>query len=137
VLADGSVYPRRGRFLAADRDIDPKTGTIRISATFPNPARTLRPGQYGRVRAETNTVENAIVVPQRAVTEVQGAHQVRTVGPDNRIATRRVTVGDRVGGGWIVEAGLKPGDRVVVEGASAGDGSAVNPKPWEPPAQGH
>jgi membrane fusion protein (multidrug efflux system) len=137
VLADGSVYPRRGRFLAADRDIDPKTGTIRISATFPNPARTLRPGQYGRVRAETNTVENAIVVPQRAVTEVQGAHQVRIVGPDNRIATRRVTAGDRVGAGWIVEEGLKPGDRVVVEGAAAAVGSAVNPKPWETPAQGH
>jgi RND family efflux transporter MFP subunit len=136
VLADGSVYPRRGRFLAADRDIDPKTGTIRISAAFPNPARTLRPGQYGRVRAETNTVENAIVVPQRAVTEVQGAHQLRLVGSDNRIATRKVEVGDRVGSGWIIEEGLKPGDRVVVEGAPAADGSLVIPKSWEPPAQG-
>jgi membrane fusion protein (multidrug efflux system) len=136
VLADGSVYPRRGRFLAADRDIDPKTGTIRISAVFPNPARTLRPGQYGRVRAETNTVENAILVPQRAVTEVQGAHQVRTVGPDNRIATRRVSVGERVGAGWIIESGLAPDDRVVVEGASAADGSQVIPKLWEPPAPG-
>ena len=135
VLADGSVYPRRGRFLAADRDIDPKTGTIRISAAFPNPARTLRPGQYGRVRAETNTVEDAIVVPQRAVTDVQGAPQVRIVGPDNRIATRRVKLGDRVGSGWIIGTGLQPGDRVVVEGASAADGSLVNPKPWQPPAQ--
>lgn len=135
VLADGSVYPRRGRFLAADRDIDPKTGTIRISAAFPNPARTLRPGQYGRVRAETNTVEDAIVVPQRAVTDVQGAPQVRIVGPDNRIATRPVKLGDRVGSGWIIGTGLQPGDRVVVEGASAADGSLVNPKPWQPPAQ--
>ena len=135
VLADGSVYPRRGRFLAADRDIDPKTGTIRISAAFPNPARTLRPGQYGRVRAETNTVEDAIVVPQRAVTDAQGAPQVRIVGPDNRIATRRVKLGDRVGSGWIIGTGLQPGDRVVVEGASAADGSLVNPKPWQPPAQ--
>ena len=135
VLADGSVYPRRGRFLAADREIDPKTGTIRISAAFPNPARTLRPGQYGRVRAETNTVEDAIVVPQRAVTDVQGAPQVRIVGPDNRIATRRVKLGDRVGSGWIIGTGLQPGDRVVVEGASAADGSLVNPKPWQPPAQ--
>ena len=135
VLADGSVYPQRGRFLAADRDIDPKTGTIRISATFPNPARTLRPGQYARVRAETNTVADAIVVPQRAVTDVQGAPQVRIVGPDNRIATRRVKLGDRVGGGWIIGTGLQPGDRVVVEGASAADGSVVNPKPWQPPAQ--
>lgn len=135
VLADGSVYPRRGRFLAADRDIDPKTGTIRISAAFPNPARTLRPGQYGRVRAETNTVEDAIVVPQRAVTDVQGAPQVRIVGPDNRIATRPVKLADRVGSGWIIGTGLQPGDRVVVEGASAADGSLVNPKPWQPPAQ--
>jgi len=135
VLADGSVYPQRGRFLAADRDIDPKTGTIRISAAFPNPARTLRPGQYARVRAETNTVADAIVVPQRAVTDVQGAPQVRIVGPDNRIATRRVKLGDRVGSGWIIGTGLQPGDRVVVEGASAADGSLVNPKPWQPPAQ--
>jgi membrane fusion protein (multidrug efflux system) len=136
VLADGSVYPQRGRFLAADRDIDPKTGTIRISATFPNPARTLRPGQYGRVRAETNTVEGAIVVPQRAVTEAQGAPQVRVVGPDDRISTRRVKLGERVGSGWIIATGLQPGDRVVVEGASAADGSLINPKPWQPPAQG-
>jgi membrane fusion protein (multidrug efflux system) len=137
VLADGSVYPRPGRFLAADRDIDLKTGTIRISAAFPNPARTLRPGQYARVRAETDTVENAIVLPQRAVAEVQGAHQVRVVGADNRIAMRRVKVGDRVGGGWIVEEGLAPGDRVVVDGAPAADGSLVSPKSWEPPAQSH
>ena len=135
VLADGSVYPRRGRFLAADRDIDPKTGTIRISAAFPNPERTLRPGQYGRVRAETNTVKDAIVVPQRAVTDVQGAPQVRVVGPDNRIATRGVKLGDRVGSGWIIGTGLQPGDRVAVEGAPAADGSLVNPKPWQPPAQ--
>ena len=135
VLADGSVYPQRGRYLAADRDIDPKTGTIRISATFPNPARTLRPGQYARVRAETNTVEGAVVVPQRAVTDAQGAPQIRIVGPDNRIATRRVKLGDRVGSGWIIGTGLQPGDRVVVEGASAADGSVVNPKPWQPAAQ--
>jgi RND family efflux transporter MFP subunit len=136
VLADGSVYPRRGRFLAADREIDPKTGTIRISAAFANPEHLLRPGQYGRVRAETKTVEHAIVVPQRAVTEVQGAHQVRVVGSDNRIATRRVKVGDRVGSGWIIEEGVTPSDRVVVEGAPATDGSVVNPRPWERPAQG-
>src|SRR5436190_12003794 len=80
VLADGTVYPARGRFLAADRDIDPKTGTIRISATFPNPGRTLRPGQYARVRAETNPVQDAIVVPRRAVTDAQGTPQIRIVG---------------------------------------------------------
>ena len=135
VLADGSVYPPRGRFLAADRDIDPKTGTIRISAAFPNPGRTLRPGQYGRIRAETNTVADALVVPQRAVTDAQGAPQVRIVGTDNLVATRRVKLGDRVGSGWIIGTGLQPGDHVVVEGASAADGSLVNPKPWQPPAQ--
>ena len=135
VLADGSVYPQRGRFLAADRDIDPKTGTIRISAAFPNPGRTLRPGQYARVRAETDTVEGAIVVPQRAVTDAQGAPQVRVVGADNRIATRRVKLGDRVGSGWIIGTGLQPGDRVVVEGASAAEGTVVNPKPYQPPVQ--
>jgi membrane fusion protein (multidrug efflux system) len=135
VLADGSVYPQRGRFLAADRDIDPKTGTIRISAAFPNPGRTLRPGQYARVRAETNTVQDAIVVPQRAVTDVQGAPQVRVVGPDNRIATRRVKLGDRVGSGWIIGTGLQLGDRVVVEGASAAEGTLVNPKPYQAPVQ--
>jgi RND family efflux transporter MFP subunit len=136
VLADDSVYPQAGRFLAADREIDPKTGTIRISAAFPNPAHTLRPGQYARIRAETKRVDNAIVVPQRAVTEMQGAYQVRVVGSDNRIATRRVKVGDRVGSGWIVEAGVQPSERVVVEGASASDGTVVSPKPWQPAAQG-
>jgi RND family efflux transporter MFP subunit len=137
VLADGSVYPQRGRFLAADREIDPKTGTIRISAAFSNPSHTLRPGQSGRVRAETKTVVDAIVVPQRAVTEVQGAYQVRVVGSDDRIATRRVTVGDRVGSGRIIDSGVKPGERVVVEGAAAADGLVVRPKPWERTPAGH
>jgi membrane fusion protein (multidrug efflux system) len=109
--------------------------SIRISAAFPNPGRTLRPGQYARVRAETNTVQDAIVVPQRAVTDVQGAPQVRVVGPDNRIATRRVKLGDRVGSGWIIGTGLQLGDRVVVEGASAAEGTLVNPKPYQAPVQ--
>jgi RND family efflux transporter MFP subunit len=134
ILADGTVYPERGRFLAADREIDTKTGTIRISAAFPNPGHTLRPGQFGRVRAETTTITNALVVPQRAVTELQGSSQVRVVGPDNRIATRAVRTGARVGSGWIVESGLQPGDHVVVEGAQVRDGGVVNPKPWQPPA---
>src|SRR5436190_3823993 len=134
VLADGSVYPQRGRFLAADREMDPKTGTIRISAAFSNPSRALRPGQSGRIRAETKTVADAIVVPQRAVTEVQGAYQVRVVGSDDRIATRKVKVGDRVGSGRIIEAGVKPNERVVVEGAPAADGIVVSAQSWQPPA---
>src|SRR5262245_26439246 len=115
ILADGSVYPRTGTFLAADREIDVKTGTIRISATFPNPDRTLRPGQYGRVRAETRTRSDALLVPQRAVTELQGSYQVRVVGPDNKIATRIVTPGDRLGSRWIIDRGLERRTRVVAE----------------------
>jgi RND family efflux transporter MFP subunit len=136
VLADGSVYPERGRFLAADREIDPKTGTIRMSAVFPNRAQLLRPGQYARIRAQTKTVENAVVIPQRAVTEIQGVYQVRVVDSDNHIATRRVKVGDRYGGGWIVDDGLRPGEHLVVEGAQAADGAVVNQSAWTPPAQG-
>jgi membrane fusion protein (multidrug efflux system) len=137
ILADGSIYRERGRFLAADREVDPKTGTIRISAAFPNPRHTLRPGEYGRVRAETRTLENALIVPQRAVTELQSEYQIRVVGGDNRIATRRITVGDRVRSGWVVEEGLHPGDRIVVEGAPATDGTVVDVKPWQPPSDSH
>src|SRR5262245_50518894 len=102
ILADGTVYPQRGRFLAADREIDTKTGTIRISAAFPNAGRTLRPGQFGRVRAETRTLPNAIVVPQRAVTELQGSSQVRVVGADNHVTTRTIKASQRVGSGWLI-----------------------------------
>jgi membrane fusion protein (multidrug efflux system) len=137
ILADGSIYRERGRFLAADREVDPKTGTIRISAAFPNPRHTLRPGEYGRVRAETRTLENALIVPQRAVTELQSEYQIRVVGEDNRIATRRITVGDRVRSGWVVEQGLNPGERIVVEGAPATDGTVVTVKPWQPPSDSH
>jgi membrane fusion protein (multidrug efflux system) len=134
ILADGSVYPRTGTFLAADREIDVKTGTIRISATFPNPDRMLRPGQYGRVRAETGVRSDALLVPQRAVNELQGSFQVRVVGADNTIATRTVKMGERLGSRWIVEDGLQPGSRVVVEGAPARDGIIVHATPFTPAA---
>src|SRR5581483_3302630 len=134
VLADGSVYGRTGSFLAADREIDPKTGTIRISAIFPNPDRVLRPGEYGRVRAETKVVPDALLVPQRAVTELQGSYLVRVVGADNKVATRTVTPGDRLGSRWIISRGLTPGARVVVEGPATRDGAEVKPVPWTPPA---
>jgi RND family efflux transporter MFP subunit len=137
LLADGSVYPEHGSFLAADREIDPKTGTIRICAVFPNPTHKLRPGEYGRVRAETETVDNAILVPQRAVIELQGSYQLRIVTPDNRLTTRTVTLGERAGNRWIVAEGVKPDERVVVEGAQARDGTVVNPKPFAAPAGGH
>jgi RND family efflux transporter MFP subunit len=134
ILADGSVYPRTGTFLAADREIDVKTGTIRISATFANPDRTLRPGQYGRVRAETHVRNDALLVPQRAVTELQGSFQLRVVGADNTVTTTTVKVGERVGSRWIIEDGLQPGSRVVVEGAPTRDGTVVEAKPFTPAA---
>lgn len=130
VLADGTVYPHQGRFLAVDREIDPKTDTIRMSAAFPNPDRVLRPGQTGQVRADTSVKADALLVPQRAVAELQGSYQVRVVGPDNKIATRNVTPGQRVGSRWIIDQGLAPGSRVVVEGAPAKDGTVVNPQPF-------
>ncbi len=130
VLADGTVFPHQGSFLAADREIDAKTGTIRISAAFPNPDRVLRPGQYGRVRAETTIKPDALLVPQRAVTELQGSYQVRIVGPDDKIATRTVTPGARLGTRWVIDRGLEPGQRVVVEGAPSRDGTLVKPRPF-------
>jgi membrane fusion protein (multidrug efflux system) len=134
-LADGSEYDKPGSFLAADRQIDPRTGTIRISATFANPGHILRPGMYGRVRAETAVVENALLVPQRAVTEMQGAAQVRVVGPDNKVSLRNVTLGARSGSRWLIETGLAAGDQVVVDGPPLRDGAIVTPTPLSPSAQ--
>ena len=134
-LADGSEYPEHGTLMAVDREIDPKTGTIRISATFPNPQNTLRPGQYGRVHAVTRAIDNALLVPQRAVNEIQGTYQVHVLGPDNKAHVRQVNVGDRVGSRWIVTQGLQAGDRVVVDAPSLRDGDVVTPKPYVDAAQ--
>ena len=134
-LADGSKYDQPGHFLAADRQIDPRTGTIRISAGFPNPDNLLRPGLYGRVRAETSVLQNALLVPQRAVTELQGSAQVRVVGADNKLATRNVKLGSRAGNRWVVESGLAPGEQVMVDGPSLKDGSLVTPTPLALAAQ--
>jgi RND family efflux transporter MFP subunit len=137
ILSDGRVYPKKGSFVAADREMDPKTGTIRLSATFPNPSNLLRPGQYGRVRANTRTLIDARLIPQRAVAELQGGYQARVVGPDNRISTRAITVGDRLGRMWVVAKGLQPGERVAVEGAqSVKDDGLVTPKPFVLPKEG-
>ena len=131
ILADGSSYPNKGRFFFADRQVDPKTGTIRLAGLFPNPGNLLRPGQYGRVRAVTSTKEDALLIPQRAVTELQGAYQVAVVGADNKIEIRTVKVGDRVGAMWIIDDGLKPGETVVAEGTQrVKSGTLVNPKPY-------
>jgi len=130
ILSDGTVYERTGLISFADREVNPATGAIRIAGIFPNPGYLLRPGGYGRVRLSPRTQLGALLVPQRAVTELQGAHQVAVVGADNKVSVRQVTVGDRVGKMWIVSEGLKPGERVVVEGLlKVRDGVVVNPVP--------
>jgi membrane fusion protein (multidrug efflux system) len=134
VLGNGSTFPQTGRFYYADRQVDPNTGTLAIWGLFPNTNLVLRPGQYGRVRAQTHVVTNALVVPQRAVTELQGTYQVLVIGETNQVHVQSVKVGDQIGGGWIVESGLKPGDRVVVEGLQkAKEGTVVTPKSYAGP----
>jgi membrane fusion protein (multidrug efflux system) len=128
VLADGSVFPQRGRIIIADRAVDLKTGTLSIVAEFPNPAAVLRPGQFGRVRLAATVAENALLVPQKAVTQMQSANVVYVVGGDNKVALRSVTLGDRVGSDYVVTEGVKAGDRIIVEGIQkARPGSIVNP----------
>jgi len=116
VLADGTTYPLEGRFSVVDREVDRKTGTIRMVGVFPNPGNKLRPGLYAKVRAVTATKRAALLVPQRAVIEMQGSYQVAVVGPDNKVSIRSVKVGPRVDLLWVIEEGLQPGERVVVEG---------------------
>jgi len=129
-LADGSRYPHEGSFSFADRQVDVKTGTLRLQGLFPNPGNILRPGQFARVRAITTTKKGALLVPQRAVTELQGSYQVAVVGKDNKVSIRPVKVGERVGSLWIVQEGLKPGERVVAEGIQRVRADmTVNPKP--------
>ena len=131
VLADGTTYPESGSFFFADRQVDQKTGAIRMAGIFPNPGNILRPGQYGRVRAVTATKNDALVIPQRAVTQLQGGYQVAVVGSDNKIEMRAIRIGDRTDTMWIVEEGLKAGETVVVEGTQKiKPGTTVNPKPF-------
>lgn len=133
ILADGGVYPEKGEFSFAERQVDVKTGTIRIAVLFPNPGNLLRPGQYGRVRAVTDVKKGAIMVPQRAVIELQGSYQVAVVGPDNKVSIRPVKAGERVESLWVITSGLQPGDRVIVQGLQkVKEGMQVNPKLVEP-----
>jgi membrane fusion protein (multidrug efflux system) len=130
VLADGSVYGQRGTFFMVDRQVDVGTGTLRVAALFPNPGNVLRPGQYGRVRATAGVRRDAMLVPQRAVMELQGSYQVAVVGEDNKVAVRPVRLGERLGNLWVVEEGVRPGERVIVEGVQkVRNGVTVNPKP--------
>jgi membrane fusion protein (multidrug efflux system) len=128
ILADGSMFPEKGRFIIADRAVDLKTGTFSLVAEFPNPNAILRPGQFGRVRMAATVVQNALLVPQKAVTELQSAQVVYVVGSDNKVALRTVVLGDRVGTDYIVTEGVKPGERIIVEGIQkARPGATVSP----------
>ena len=132
VLADGQVYPHAGRVENTVNQIDSKTGTIEVQAKFPNPERTLLPGQFGRVRMWIEDRKNAMLVPQRAVQDLQGLQSVLVLGPDNKVQARTIATAERVGQRWIVTKGLQAGDQVVVEGIQkAMPGSVVNPKPYE------
>ncbi len=131
ILANGSVYQHDGTFYFADRQVDVGTGAIRIAGLFPNPGNILRPGGYGKIRAVIRLQHDALLVPQRAVTELQGGYQVAVVGSDDKVSVRTVTVGDRVGSEWVIAEGLKQGERVVAEGVQkVRQGAHVNPKPF-------
>jgi len=128
ILADGSVFPEKGRIIIADRAVDLKTGTLSLVAEFPNPNALLRPGQFGRVRLAATVAKDALLVPQKAITEIQGTQVVYVVGDDNKVALRSVTLGDRVGQDYIVTEGLKARERIIVEGLQkARPGDIVNP----------
>ena len=131
ILADGSTYAHEGTFYFADRQVNESTGAIRIAGLFPNPANILRPGGYGKVRAVIRVQPDALLVPQRAVSELQGSYQVAVVDNENKVGIRTVTVGDRVGNEWIIADGVKPGERVIAEGVQkVRPGMRVNPKPF-------
>ena len=131
ILADGSVYPEKGRFAFADRQVDILTGTIKVAALFPNPGNFLRPGQYGRVRVVTSIRKDAILVPQRAVAEIQGKYMVAVIGADNKADIRPVKAAERIDNLWVILEGLKPGERVVVEGIQkVRPGMPVAPKAY-------
>ena len=134
ILADGSLYPHKGRLFLEDRQVDVGTGALRMAALFPNPGNFLRPGQYARVRS-VSTQKAATLVPERAVGELQGGYQVAVVNRDNTVSIRNVRVGPRIGGLWVIEEGVAPGERVVVEGLQkVRNGSSVTPQPYPQPA---
>lgn len=132
-LSNGSIYPHQGKIVFADRQIDSQTGTIRIVGAFSNPGNLLRPGQFGRIRALTGFHPGALLVPQKAVAELQGRSQVAVVGADNKVSIRTVEVGERIGDLWMITTGLNPGERVVTDGTmKVGEGSLVTPRNVNP-----
>jgi membrane fusion protein (multidrug efflux system) len=137
ILADGSTYAHEGTFYFADRQVSVSTGAIRLAGLFPNPGNILRPGGYGKVRAVIRVQSKALLVPQRAVTELQGGYQVATVDDRNKVNIRTVRVGELVGSDWVIDDGLKPGERVIAEGVQkVRPGMQVNPKPFAAANQG-
>jgi membrane fusion protein, multidrug efflux system len=131
ILSDGSVYPLKGEIAFADRQVDVRTGTIRVAALFPNPQNLLRPGMFARMRAETQVIKGALLIPQQGVSEVQGKYLVAVVGPENKVAIKQVKVGQRTGELWVISDGLKAGEKVVAEGIQkVRDGMVVNPQPF-------
>ena len=130
-LVDGSLYKHAGQVAVLNRQVDPGTGTFKVAALFPNPDNLLRPGQYGRVRATMSVDKGALLVPQRAVTEIQGKYLVAVVGADNKVDIRPVMVGERIGTEWIISKGLQPGEQVIAEGTQkVRPGVTVTPKPF-------
>ena len=135
VLADETRFPHTGRIENTQNQVDPKTGTLELQARFPNPEHALLPGQFGRVRYQTEERTGVILVPQRAVQQIQSVQSVYTVGPDNKVLVRAITTAERVGENWIVNQGLQPGDRVIVEGLlRVRPGMVVRPEPYRPAA---
>ncbi len=135
ILGNGEVYPQKGTFYALDRSLDPRTGSIHYQVIFPNPGNILRPGQFGKVRFVADMKKGAMVIPQEAVNDLQGSDQVAVVGPDNKVSIRPVKMGERIGAMWEVKEGIKPGDRVVVQGIQkAREGALVTVKEWTPPS---
>ena len=135
ILADGTTLPHKGYLDVVERNIDPTTGTLAMQVKFPNPEMLVRPGQYGRARFESEVKKGALLIPQRAVQELQSIYSVAVVGTDNKVAFRNVKVGPREGSLWVITEGLNPGDRVVVEGLQrVREGAVVSPKPM--PAEG-
>lgn len=133
ILADGSHFPHKGKYFLADRQVDETTGTIRIAGLFPNPGNVLRPGQYAKVRTVTTTVQGALLVPQRAVIELQGSYHIAVVKPDNTVDVRSVKVGDRIGSLWMIEQGVARGEQIVTVGLQkVKSGMTVKPKLTQP-----
>lgn len=116
ILGDGTLFPQRGRALLVNREVDSRTGTIQVRAEFPNPGNVLRPGQYARIRAVTDVRRDALLIPQQAVSELQGIYQVGVVGSDNKATIKTVTLGPQSGDMWVVQSGLRAGENVIVDG---------------------